>query len=195
MIWLAAAVALLVFLLLLPVGIRVSCDELAARVQACFGPVKLTLIPRKKKSGGPKAAPAHMKKTADNRGKKKISFAAEDIFSLLRTVTEFLGGFRRKLRIPELTVRAVFGGADPAVSALNYGRAWALIGAITPILENHFRIEKRNVSAHWDPEADAVSLSMCFVIMIRLGALLTLALRAATRVILILINKKRRCKP
>jgi len=195
-IWLAAAAALVMVFLLLPVGVQVNYGETGTRIQACLGPIKLVLFPRTTKPKGKRTAAKSKKASISvkQKEKKKLSLNGADIFSIVRIAAEFLGGFRRKLRISELTIRAVFGGEDPALSALNYGKAWAMIGALTPILENSFRIEKRDLSAHWDPKVDGIALSLQFMVVIGLGPLLALAVRAGARAILILMNKKRRCK-
>ena len=67
------------------------------------------------------------------------------LMDYLRLAVELLGQLRRRIVLRRLTLHAYFGGEDPADAALNYGRAWAAIGAATPLLEACFRIKKRSV--------------------------------------------------
>jgi len=71
---------------------------------------------------------------------------------LLGLVIEFQASFRNKLRIRELILHLTVGGfgSDPSKAAQLYGKAWAAIGNVLPLLMEVFRIEKRDVGAAVD---------------------------------------------
>lgn len=125
----------------IPVGVRAVYDETAAVYLTVLG-VSIRLYPMKKKK----------KKNKDGKKppKKKKKFQIPPRAQLeeyLHLLLEVLGRFRRRLRVKRLTLHAIFGGSDPADAALNYGRAWAAIGVVMPLLEQCFTIRRRDVGA------------------------------------------------
>ncbi|MBQ7254651.1 MAG: DUF2953 domain-containing protein [Oscillospiraceae bacterium] len=170
-----AAIALLLFL---PLGARAEYkDDL--RVWLCIGPLRLTLYPaKKKKPKKPKAEkPKKEEKPKEEKEKKPLP-PVRTLLDYASLALDLLGRLWRRICIRELTIRATFGGADAGDAAIGYGRAWAAIGAVTPILERAFRIKKRNLSAEYDPECKEIRLYACAQATINLFAILQIAFRA-----------------
>jgi len=88
----------------------------------------------------------------------------------------------RKLRVHQLTLHVSFGGAEnPASAAINYGRAWALIGSVMPRLRSSFRIKHEDVSASCDFTTDEMRVFVQWKAAFLLGDSLMMALRYALR--------------
>ena len=101
----------------------------------------VTLLPRpqkqKKKPKKEKKEEAPKKAAKAPEEKKKTSVipgGLDGIFSLVQLGCDVLGDFKRKLRVEKLMLHVTFGG-DAARAAINYGKAWAAIGALTPMLD------------------------------------------------------------
>ena len=80
-----------------------------------------------------------------------------------------LGDLRRKLRVEVLTLFVYFGGGDdPAKNAIAYGRAWAVIGSITPLLDQLFVIQKRRIEPRFAPQEDKLRVEGRIVLTLSL---------------------------
>ena len=153
--------------------------------------LRLQLLPAKPKkpAGGKDKAPAAKEaQTADGAEKpaqatpKKafLTGGVQEILDLARLAADTLGNLRRKLRMEELMLRVRFGcGDDAAKTAILYGRAWAVIGALLPCLERIFVIKKRDIGAELDYNVDEkMAVDAHMVLTITIGRALALALRA-----------------
>ena len=80
------------------------------------------------------------------KAEKKKGGKVTDFLPLVKVALDFLGDFRRKLRIKHLELQLCMAGDDPCDLALNYGKAWAAVGNLIPQLERFFVIKKRDFS-------------------------------------------------
>ena len=156
--WLIA-LGVITALALLPLGISARYDDSGALVCLIAGPVRVKLYPRKKKDKTPQKEKEPEKKAAQKpaQEKKQDSKAGgswKNFVPLIRVALDFLGDFRRKLRINRLEMKIVLASDDPADLAINYGRAWAALGNLWPRLETLFVIKKRDVQVECDFTAD-----------------------------------------
>ena len=139
--WIALGV---IFLLgILPLGVSARYSGEGPLLRVVIGPVRLTLFPRKKKEKKPKPA----KKTAEQpkkqeeplpklpqppkqepaADKKEKGGSLLDFLPLVKVALNFLGDFRRRLRVNRLELKLILAGGDPCDLAVNYGRAWAAV--------------------------------------------------------------------
>ena len=102
------------------------------------------------------------------------------MMELLQFACDTLGDLRRKLRMERLELHVRFGaGDDAAKTAISYGRAWALIGTMLPMLERIFVIKERDIGAELDyNKEEKMTLDARLCITITIGRTLALALRA-----------------
>ena len=99
--WLIA-LGILILLAILPLGVHVLYNAEGVRIAVIIGPFKLTLIPGKhkdKKKKKPKEKKAPKESIAESAKKEKSGGSFLDFLPLVKTAIEFLGAFRRKLRI------------------------------------------------------------------------------------------------
>ena len=192
--------AVLVLIGCIPVGVDARYSADGVFLMAKRGPFLLQLLPQKPKKKPKKRKPQQKqpKKTpakAEPQEKKPnplLSGGVDGLMQLLDLAFDTLGDLRRKLRVNELTLYVLIGGADdPAKAAMGYGRAWAAIGAITPSLERLFVIKKRDIRPALDYTISNTQIDAHLVTTITIGRSLALALRAGIRFLKILNERKK----
>lgn len=188
--WLIA-LGILTALAILPLGVSAQYDSGGALVRLILGPVKLILYPR------PHSPPKKEKKPKEKKQEEKTSEKEtqeasapvkkkeasgdpqggdwKDFLPLFRVAMEFLGNFRRKLRVRDLEMKLILAGDDPCDLAVNYGRAWVALGNLMPKLERFLVIRKRNLEVECDFTSEKTLVFVRLELTITLGRLLGLA--------------------
>lgn len=194
--WMIVLLILAVFVLIgcIPVGVDAAYLGGEFTLRAKLGPVRLSLVPGRKKQKAPAAQkPENSAPKPEKKKRFAFSGGVSEILELLRFACDLLGELRRKLRMERLFLRVRFGaGNDAAKSAIAYGRAWAAIGAMLPCLERIFVIGKRDVGAELDlQEKEKMTVDARVVISITIGRALALALYAAVRFYKLSRNNKK----
>lgn len=179
--WLIALAAV-VLLAFVPLGISAKYDAGGAAAWLILGPVRLSLYPSRKKTArrGKKSTETENEKSKSEKKGGSLS----DFFPLLDAVSDFLGDLLfRKLRVNLLQARIVMAGDDPCDLAVNYGRAWAALGNLVPVLERFFVIKKRDLQVECDFDADKTLIDARLILTVTLGRLLHLGARYGIRVL------------
>ena len=200
----------LLALALVPLGIRVSFDSGGFAAQVIAGPVKITVFPvkmREKKPGKEKTAEKAEKQektdasdTAGTTPREKTEEGAsaqsggslERFLPWIRLGLDFLGDFRRKIRLNNLYLHVVLAGDDPCDLAVNYGRAWAAIGNLMPALERLFVIRKRDIQVSCDFAGTEIKIAAKGDMTITLGRTLCLGAIYGIRALKIFFATKRK---
>lgn len=200
--------ACLVVLALLPLGIRGSYDQTGFTVRVIAGPVKITLFPRKKRKKKPKTTDSSEKTTEEttkaSSEKKRpktettekdepgmqSSGSLERFVPWIRLGLDFLGALRRKIRLNNLYLHVVLAGDDPCDLAVNYGRAWAVVGDLLPKLERVFVIGKRDIQVNCDFAAEKITVAARGDMTITLGRTLCLGVIYGIRALKIILKRK-----
>lgn len=196
----------LTLLAVLPLGVSARYDAAGVLVRLIAGPVKITLFPRPHKDKKPKKskkkeekAPSE-KKAAPKEEKpkepqeKKSGGSLTDFLPLVKTALDFLGDFKRKLRVDVLELKLILAADDPCDLAVNYGRAWTEVGNLMPQLERLFVIKKRNVEVECDFTASETKVFARLDLTITLGRLLAAVFKFAFRALiqfLKIMNKRK----
>ena len=191
--WITLGIFLL--LAILPLGVRVCYDADGPLVKVVLGPLKLTVFPRPKKAKKPKKEkknksekkpekkPEQMEPAlpkppqpppAPKEEKKQKGGSLKDFLPFVKLGLDFLGDFRRKLRMKELYLRLILASDDPCDLAVNYGKTWTAVGNFLPALERWFVIQKRDVEVECDFTASETKVIARLEITITLGRLLSL---------------------
>ena len=178
--WLIA-LAVLVLLLVIPLGVSLQYDADGAVIKVIAGLIKIKVFPtkpkekKKKKPKKPKqpkekkAKKALPEATAETSDKKPAGGSVLDFLPLVRVALDLLSDFRWKLRVSRLELKLIMAGGDPCDLATNYGRAWMALGNFWPVLESHMVIKKRDVEIECDFASDKTT------VMARLDLTITLA--------------------
>lgn len=191
MIWLVV-LGILILLALLPLGIQGVYEQTRAGLWLCIGPVKIRLLPRPQKKEKTPAQeppeqasdrPAPQTPAAQPPAQEAAKPDLRQYLPLLRLLLDLLKDLRRKLRMDGLYVRLILAGGDPCDLAVNYGRTWAAVGSLLPLLDQLFVIKKRDVEVACDFTAAKTVLIARARVTISLGRLLALAAVYGTRVL------------
>lgn len=188
--------AVLDFIGCILVGVDVGFDG-EVRLAIKIGFIRVRILPSKPKK--PKkqkkkqpAAKKPAQKPAAAPKKPLFSGDPKELRALLQLCVQTLGDLRRKLRVEVLTLFVYFGGGDdPAKNAIAYGRAWAVIGSITPLLDQLFVIQKRRIEPRFAPQEDKLRVEGRIVLTITIGRALALGIRAGLGFLRIVSNKKK----
>ena len=210
-------ISILFLLAILPLGVSVRYNAEGLVLRLILGPAKITLIPSKKKK--PKEENPEKKKEKKKKEKKPPKKEAPepqvgadkpsaapgqpgdekggsllDFLPLVGTVFEFLGDFKNKLRINQLQLKIIMAGGDPANLGIQYGRTWAAVGNLLPLLDTWFVIKKRDVEVECDFLAPATTVIAHVDLTITLGRLLGALVKFAFRALVkyLKISKKRK---
>ena len=177
------AVGVFAALMAVPLGIRGLYNETGAFVYLLFGPGRILLYPRKKREKKPKKAEAKEKKAVTSHASQgsKTGGSYKDFFPLVEVVLDLLGDLRQKLRVRQLELNVTLAGEDPADLAINYGRVWASVGSIMPVLEQVFVIKERSVQVQCDFQSERSFVYADVVLTITAGRLLWLVMRYGIR--------------
>ena len=173
------ALAVIIAIGLLPVGIRLIYEASGLELAVLVGPLKFPLELDKKEK-----KPKKKDNTSKQSGKKQVSEkggSLSDFLPLLQVIKEFLGDLRKKIRVKMLKMRLTMAGDDPCDLAVNYGKAWAAVGNLMPLLEQLFVIKKRDVQVACDFVGSQTVLYLRVDAAMGLGRLLGLLLRHGFR--------------
>ncbi len=162
MAWLIV-LAVLCGLTFLPLGFRAVYRERNPGVWLLIGPLKFRVYP-----GKPKGEKEKQEKSEKPKKKSSRGGSYRDFQSVIPTIFDFLGQFRRKIRVNHLELKVTLAGDDPCDLAVNYGRAWAALGNLMPQLERLFVIKKRYLDVTCDFTSEKT------LIFARLDATITL---------------------
>lgn len=210
--WLMA-LGILLALAVIPVGVRIRYNADGLRVKVIAGPVKITVLPQPKKEKKEKTKktkkktesaaseednlpkpPQPPKSPKEKKSKGEQGGSLLDFLPLVKIALDFLGDFRRKLRLDHLYLRLILAADDPCDLAVNYGRAWAALGNLMPRLERWLVIKKRDVEVECDFEASETLVIAHLDLTITIGRLFLSAGRFAVRALkeYLKIKKKRK---
>lgn len=179
--WLIA-LAVLVGIALLPIGVSAKYDEDGALVKVIVGPVRFTVYPGKpkEKQEKPKQEKPQEEKPApkgSGAAKQKKGGSLSDFMPLVRIVLDSLADFRRKLRVNVLQLHVVLAGGDPADLGLNYGKACAAISSLEPQLSRFFVIKKKDIHVACDFTEDKTLVTARLDLTITVARIFSLGFR------------------
>ena len=207
--WMITA-GIVLLLAVLPLGVRIRYNSEGLLAKVIAGPLKITVFPlpkKEKKKTKKEAKPAEKaqeenlpkppqqpKQPKEKKSKEEAGGSLLDFLPLVKVAVDFLGDFRRKLRLNNLELKLILAGDDPCDLALNYGRAWAAVGNLMPQLEKWFVIRKRNIEVECDFTASQTLVIAHLDLTITLGRLLAAVCKAAVRALIefLKIKKKRK---
>lgn len=176
--WWLIIPAVLLLILLIPVGINGYYQNDTGRIWLRVGFLRFLLHPRNKRSK--KAVKDTKKSNSDSfEGKhttgKKQGGSLSDYYPLISLVLDFLDTFRRKLRINNLVFKMVLGDDDPCDLSIKYGGAWTVLGNILPLLDRYFVIRKRDLEILCDYTSGQTKIYAEIDFTITVGNILAIA--------------------
>lgn len=171
------ALGVLILIAIIPVGISAFYDEEGPRAAVYVGPIRFTVFPaeKKKPQKEKKSKKNAAEKTSGKKSeKKKTGGSIHDFLPIVDMVLDFLAAFGRKLRVKKLQIKLILAGGDPSDLAVNYGRGWAVLGNIVPLLEKAFIIKKKDLEVECDFLADSTTIIAQVDLSITVGRIVSL---------------------
>lgn len=188
--WLIA-IGIIILLAILPLGLSIIYNEEGLAIWNVIGPIRYIDDPEKKENKVEEKNEEPVK--TDKNGfsfkklKKRIASPVGgtlgELMPFLRSDWSFIGDILRKIHIKRMVIRMVIAGSDPADLALDYGKAWALLGNIHAWLERFFVIKKKNLDVRCDFNADKTRIFVQLDLRISLARLIHLIVRSAVRAV------------
>lgn len=198
--WIIALV-ILTGLAILPLGVSIFYNQDGFFAYLILGVLRLKVFPVKKKDKKENKAKIkpQKKESASSGSNKKVNDnktggSIADFLPLVQIILDFLGSFRRKLRVNRLEMKLILAGGDPCDLAINYGKAWSALGNLLPLLERILVIKKRDLEVACDFTADKTLIYTRFDLSITLGRVLSLGVWygiRALREFLRIMNKRK----
>lgn len=152
---LAAVLLVLAVLLALPVGVVVRRRE-CFTVDVTVGPFSFAVYPAKEKKK--KEKPSKEKKKPEKEQPEKPGPNAAQIRYSLEVlpgvIAKALSRTRRRIVVSPLKLHAVFGGEDPADTALLYGKCQALASGFLPVLGELVKLRHTEIRLSVDFDAE-----------------------------------------
>ena len=203
--------AILVLILILPLGVRINYDEDGAIVCVLIRPFHIQVFPVKKKEKPKKKEPKEESKEEQPKeeavsepvesqpksaiiddddeeeepepSNEKKGGSLTDFLPLVELALKFVGEFFGKtLHIDVLYLKLTMAGGDPADLAINYGRTWAALGNLWPHIDKMFTIKKRDIQLQCDFEGSQTLVNARVEITITLARLLGLVFHYGFRI-------------
>ena len=132
-----------------------------------IGPARITLSSSKNKTQ--EKAKRAARSENETVGKEKKSPWPRLLRAHWRELLELVSRVLSMPVLDPLIIKVTFGGDDPVDNAMNYGRAWALIGVVVPFLESNFKIGKRELDVTCDNATDKLSVFAKAAVTARVG--------------------------
>lgn len=181
--WLIA-LAVLVLVACLPLGISGHYDSGGVLICLIIGPMRLTVFPRKHdKDKNQNREQDEKNESGSGKSSRKKGGSLTEFKPLVKLILDLVVDLHRKIRVNLLSFKLILAGGDPCDLAVNYGRAWAAIGTLLPQLEEFFVIKKKDVEVECDFTSEQTLVLAHMDITITVGRLLSLGLRHGVRIL------------
>lgn len=188
--------AIIILLLLLPVGVDAAFADGVFSLKVKAGPVKLRILPAKPKKQGKKQEEKpkkpKSKKKKPSKPKPKLTF--DDIKGIARIALRALSRLRRMLSIDVLTLHLRVAGDDPYDTVVQYGAVNAALGAGLPYLHMAFKIKKQDIQTEIDFTQDKISADARFEGAYQIWEILCIALCAGSSFIVWMLRRRKRAR-
>ena len=175
---LALVAAVLVLISLIRLGVQVIYVPSGLTVKVKVGPVRVTVLPRRKKR--PKQ---ERKEKEKEKGQPERS--GGDVLGQIRRalplIAEAAGRLRRKVQLDRIYLDVTAAAPDPASAALAFGGVNAAIGMIWPLVEQNFNVVDRRIRTQVDFEASHPAASLDAAATLTIGQALALAVWLAPK--------------
>ena len=183
----AVKVLLVLLLLLFLIGrirlggmVEYSAQGISAQLRV--GGFWLRLYPREKKKEESKPAKKRKrKKPTKNEPEEKKGGSLALLKQYLPLVGEAAGGMRERIVIDRLYLDFVAASQDAAGAAMAFGYANMTVGMLWPIFEQNFLVKDHRFRTDVDFSAQSPTVYLNIALSIRVGQLVSLALRLLWR--------------
>ena len=181
---LGVIVAIIVALMLVPVGADVAYEGGELRLSAKVCGMLLQLIPKPpadetkpkkekkpKKPKKKKKQPEEQVQTGEEKPKKKLDldFSMDEILGLVKSVLRGLGRFGRKLSVDRFLLHYTAAGKDPYNTAMTFGYVNGALTTLAPICRRTFDTKDVDVWTDVDFTTEKMKVDFSVALTIRIG--------------------------
>lgn len=167
--------AILLALMLLPLGVAILYEESGLAAWIKVGPIPFQIFPRSEKAKPKKKAPPKEDKAEKKGGKLELVKAA------LPLIKPTLAGVKRRLVIRDLELLVTWAAANPADAAIGYGYANAALGMLWAVIDENFKVKKSRLGTRVDFDTQSPTVYLKATVTTNLWRLLTLILPLSLR--------------
>ena len=204
---LGVILALILLILLIPVGADLGYEGGKLHVSAKLGPMLVQIFPRqhgkskpkkekkpKKKKEEPQEEEEEEKQEKKPKKKRSLPFNRDEILELLQIALKTLGKFGRAWRVDRFLLHYIAAGNDPYDVAMTYGWVNAALSSLAQPCSRAFRVKDCSVWTDVDFLADWMSLDLGVAMTITLWRIFGVINAILFGALKILIRSKRRQK-
>lgn len=181
---LGVIVAIIVAIMLVPVGADVAYEGGELRLSAKVCGMLLQLIPKPpadetkpkkekkpKKPKKKKKQPEEQAQTGEEKPKKKLDldFSMDEILGLVKSVLRGLGRFGRKLSVDRFLLHYTAAGKDPYNTAMTFGYVNGALTTLAPICRRTFDAKDVDVWTNVDFTTEKTKVDFGVALTIRIG--------------------------
>lgn len=181
---LGVIVAIIVVLMLVPVGADVAYEGGELRLSAKVCGMLLQMIPKlpadetkpkkekkPKKPKKKKKQPEEQAQTGEEKPKKKLDldFSMDEILGLVKSVLRGLGRFGRKLSVDRFLLHYTAAGKDPYNTAMTFGYVNGALTTLAPICRRTFDTKDVDVWTDVDFTTEKTKVDFGVALTIRIG--------------------------
>ena len=181
---LGVIIAIIVAIMLVPVGADVAYEGGELRLSATVCGVLLQLIPqppadetkpkkekKPKKPKKQKKQPEEQAQTGEEKPKKKLNldFSMDEIMGLVKSVLRGLGRFGRKLSVDRFLLHYTAAGKDPYNTAMTFGYVNGALTTLAPICRRSFDAKDVDVWTDVDFTTEKTKVDFGVALTIRIG--------------------------
>ena len=179
---------------LIRVGGRVRYGQEGLFVTALAGPLRIRLLPAKEKPEK-KKKPKKEKEPKKPKEKKPRPEGQPGTLSrlmqLLPVAAQAAGRLKRKIRIDDLELSLIWGGADAAAVALGYGRANAALGMVWSLLDNNFKVKRHAFQVDLDYGRTEPAVELTAAVTMTIGQIVALGVHYCVKALVVWIRSGR----
>ena len=181
---LGVIIAIIVAIMLVPVGADVAYEGGELRLSAKVCGMLLQLIPKPaadetkpkkekkpKKPKKQKKQPEEQAQTGEEKPKKKLDldFSMDEIMGLVKSVLRGLGRFGRKLSVDRFLLHYTAAGKDPYNTAMTFGYVNGALTTLAPICRRSFDAKDVDVWTDVDFTTEKTKVDFGVALTIRIG--------------------------
>lgn len=192
--------AIIVLIMLIPVGADIAFENSELRVSAKACGVLMPIYPKppeeKKAEKKEKAAEeATEEKPAEEKKTRSLpKFNKEELLELAKAGIGAVGKFGRKVKVDRFLLHYVAAGRDPYNTAMTFAYVNAALSTLAPMCAKRFTVKDCSVWTDVDFTRDDMQLDFGLAMTIRIGQIMGIALGVGFKALGILRRNKKRLK-
>jgi len=185
-------IAVLLLILVFPVGIDAAYDGDERFLKLKLGPFRKTIIPgdkQKKKKKKDTSKPAE--EETDGKREKKLRVTLDDILTLAEIGFDALHRFRVHLSVDRFRLYWTAAASDPYSAVLQYGRVNAALGVLTAKAHGALKVRDEDIRTTLDLEAEHPEIRARLILSIQIWEILLIGICAGFAGLRWILKKKR----